>query len=34
LDPDLLTKALKKFYDAKEDLIAQELAGGKKNKKR
>lgn len=34
MDPDLLTKALKKFYDTKEDIIAQELVGGGKNKKK
>jgi ribosomal protein L9 len=34
LDSNLLTKALKKFYDTKEDIIALELVGGGKNKKK
>lgn len=33
LDPDLLTKALKRFYQAKEDQIALELVAGQGKKK-
>jgi len=33
LDPDLLTKAPKKFYQVKEDKIAHELVAGQGKKK-